>query len=545
LVCIASILSKEDQSWTREQAKGIFTAKTFSEDDLLPEQDKGKRFEKSQDSPEAKALKQFVQASPKKEPLEGTEPLFTSARSVLDAPGKAVGITATTHQVIPAEEHIEKCQEAGNFQVSFIQQRSVEITPEVTRTAKHCQGHEIKKDFFWETSASTCVKQEKYDFDRSPSVSWYQVEIVSGGLFSNYVVSMQWKHHDDTKTCNHFSMETVVVEPTKEIDRWSASYPERLSAVEANPYCKLLYAQPLNTPGTRTIGGREIFRDSWERQLFFSCESQADSLCARFRKQGGVLLKRKCLQENEFGDCELWEKTYDLGKQAAQQKTVHHFEGKELIGFNNGFDASYEKNTDLGHAVASLSVFSDIKKDFENKNSDISQAEVFHGDSLECSCSFLQGVLYDCCRKMEGLAVAAHLARCTAEEQSLAERRQHGLCHFVGSKRERLGTQTSQVFCCFPTKLARIVQEQGRTQLGIGWGTAEEPKCRGYSIEELTRLDFSTIDLSEVAETLAIDKEELLAKVRTTMNHLQAEGPIDAPRNTGQIVQQERVQHGQ
>ena len=54
-------------------------------------------------------------------------------------------------------------------------------------------------------------------------------------------------------------------------------------------------------------------------------------------------------------------------------------------------------------------------------------------------------------------------------------------------------------FCCFNSKLARIVNEQGRAQLKTfndGWGRANRPNCRGFTPEEFASLDFSEIDMS-------------------------------------------------
>ena len=53
-------------------------------------------------------------------------------------------------------------------------------------------------------------------------------------------------------------------------------------------------------------------------------------------------------------------------------------------------------------------------------------------------------------------------------------------------------------FCCFGSKMARLLQEQGRAQLGLPWGGAEAPNCRGFTIEELSKLDLSKLDFSEM-----------------------------------------------
>lgn len=52
-------------------------------------------------------------------------------------------------------------------------------------------------------------------------------------------------------------------------------------------------------------------------------------------------------------------------------------------------------------------------------------------------------------------------------------------------------------YCCFVNLIARIIQEQGRAQLGIGWGDPKEPDCRGLTVEELQAIDWERIDWTE------------------------------------------------
>jgi conjugal transfer mating pair stabilization protein TraN len=51
--------------------------------------------------------------------------------------------------------------------------------------------------------------------------------------------------------------------------------------------------------------------------------------------------------------------------------------------------------------------------------------------------------------------------------------------------------------------LARLINAQGRAQLGRGWGTAEQPDCSGFSVAELQALDFARMDLSEFYAEIA------------------------------------------
>ena len=49
----------------------------------------------------------------------------------------------------------------------------------------------------------------------------------------------------------------------------------------------------------------------------------------------------------------------------------------------------------------------------------------------------------------------------------------------------------------FGSKLGRILHQQARPQLGLGWGS-----CRGFSVAEVERIDFATLDLSEFTQDL-------------------------------------------
>lgn len=59
--------------------------------------------------------------------------------------------------------------------------------------------------------------------------------------------------------------------------------------------------------------------------------------------------------------------------------------------------------------------------------------------------------------------------------------------------------QKKETHCCFDSVLARIIQEQGRAQLGIPWGKGN---CRGFTIEEFAQIDFSRIDFTEYVDEI-------------------------------------------
>lgn len=91
---------------------------------------------------------------------------------------------------------------------------------------------------------------------------------------------------------------------------------------------------------------------------------------------------------------------------------------------------------------------------------------------------------------------------CDAGDQKTSMAKGQRLCHFVGTTCEKrvagLGcVETVEKHVCFNSRLARIINEQGRPQIGRDFGTPVQPDARGFTIEELQQLDFSRMDLSE------------------------------------------------
>jgi conjugal transfer mating pair stabilization protein TraN len=90
---------------------------------------------------------------------------------------------------------------------------------------------------------------------------------------------------------------------------------------------------------------------------------------------------------------------------------------------------------------------------------------------------------------------------CNADEAKLALKNGASLCHYVGNycSRRVLGAciEHRESNCCFNSVLARIVNEQGRSQIGKGWGGAKTPDCSGFTIAQLQSLDFARMDFSE------------------------------------------------
>jgi len=102
--------------------------------------------------------------------------------------------------------------------------------------------------------------------------------------------------------------------------------------------------------------------------------------------------------------------------------------------------------------------------------------------------------------------IVMSMMSCNEEEGKLAMKEGAGLCHTVGTYCSSciriFGSCVSCIEhttgkCCFNSKLARIINEQGRAQVGKGWGSGENPDCSGFTIAQLQSLNFSAMDLTE------------------------------------------------
>src|SRR5665647_1590606 len=97
-----------------------------------------------------------------------------------------------------------------------------------------------------------------------------------------------------------------------------------------------------------------------------------------------------------------------------------------------------------------------------------------------------------------GLMILQELLSCDQPEKMLAMKKGQNLCRYTGShcsiKIPIIGTclQTTESYCCFNSRLARIINTSGGVQMG-----KPVTDCTGFTPTEFSSLDFSRIDLTE------------------------------------------------
>lgn len=131
----------------------------------------------------------------------------------------------------------------------------------------------------------------------------------------------------------------------------------------------------------------------------------------------------------------------------------------------------------------------------------------FIGSGLGCrDMGFINDGLYDNCCADKGWGQVIGLAGCNQEEKTLGEDKQNDLCVYVGEycsdKTLGICNEHKKTYCCYHSILAKVIEEQGRPQIGLDFGSADSPNCSGLTPTELQRIDFSRIDFSEYYASL-------------------------------------------
>ena len=165
------------------------------------------------------------------------------------------------------------------------------------------------------------------------------------------------------------------------------------------------------------------------------------------------------------------------------------------------------KNNDFAPVVSALAALAAAGKDVAAINS--VNVRAFTGSAKFCT-KFAAG--FSSCCKDGGWGQDVGLARCSSEEKALGKAKENKLTVSIGEfcSKKVLGVclEKKRSYCQFDSKLAQIVQQQGRNgQLHIGFGKASSPDCRGITQTELQQIKFDKLDFSNFFDDLQKNKK--------------------------------------
>lgn len=296
---------------------------------------------------------------------------------------------------------------------------------------------------------------------------------------------------------------TMTVEIYQSHDYWD-NQCERFQNKEAQGLCRLTKPLTCTASGqTRVIEDVPFTRACWKEQATYECGSQNPGTCDALKKEGCEQTGSTCLDE-VADQCRSYQQTYQCPiNQCTENELICGEDTFCLDGNCSAHDYSPASEDDFKKSMSALSAASEASKDFDGKGNFI-----FKGERLECSRE-IAGVK-NCCRD-EGWGIDLNLAHCKDIEKKLGKARENKLVVATGeycAERQKLPIGSvcidhHQTYCVFQSKLARMVQEQGRRgQLGIGFGHGDHSNCSGLTPAQLQLIKFENINFSEFYEEI-------------------------------------------
>ena len=527
-------ISKEVEKLGRELQKEtalMFSTENFlNQDDLLAEDEEGKTFDHK--NPPRNLLEaditEVVERGQSFEAIDEAEPFLQRSLEICsngDEHGYSGGLQVIENPQEEVEIRTETCEDHVSRLYTVSQTREVNVIPEVLEKRTICKGHTKEKEFFWEGEAKRKTEDWGKALSKDVSLKTWDAYIDSGGVFKNYHVIKNWTHKDDVPHCDHFQLETKVVQSKQENITWRSNDQELLVWIEGNPIC-YLHSRNQQNDNTRTLAYR--------------CERGENRQCQIIRDAGGILQDKECIAYDPEGNCITYLKTFAFHEREPL-KQEYFLDDVELFNLED-FETTSEPDNSFGWVISRLATEFSSRGAADPKTTDPMKAEIFPGKVMTCKSGCSSTMLYDCCSDPQGFLT--HVpgligARCTEDEVKLKQKREEGKCHYVGSKDHLAGIYKEQVYICYPDVLSRVIQEEAHQQLNISWGDAEKPKEKSLVLEQIPQLNFEIMDLSDIEKDLMgkIDQDAIAEKIKSTAGSFNAR---DAKRQTENLLKEDQ-----
>ncbi|HFG9820675.1 TPA: type-F conjugative transfer system mating-pair stabilization protein TraN [Salmonella enterica subsp. enterica serovar Frintrop] len=272
--------------------------------------------------------------------------------------------------------------------------------------------------------------------------------------------------------------------------------------VETCPFDKseeVLQGTQCTEPGGNrvvTMGGKThtVYSDCWAWKDTYLSQAADNGSCDVYMKNPACTVSKTECRDKSGGACLQEEVVFSCEKKISGEMQLCN---GQLVCASGECDAINNNKTDsFAKAVSALAAVSAAAKDVSELN-DVN-VRAFTGEAKQCRMAIAG--FSDCC-KDSGWGQGIGLAQCDTEEKALGKAKEKLLTVYVGSycSKKVLGVclQKKKAYCQFDSKLAQIVQVQGRRgQLGIGFGRGKSPDCRGITVDELQSLKFDQMDFS-------------------------------------------------
>ena len=241
------------------------------------------------------------------------------------------------------------------------------------------------------------------------------------------------------------------------------------------------------SPATRTVNGVAVTQACWAWTRTYSCSTvtSGNSTCGALAANANCsLTSTECLDDPATpGACQVANEIYTCSV-PGKASTAPTFVCSSGIYCVDGScqQVAAQPSQDFTKAVAALSTIGTVQNEL-----DPNSITLFEGTANGCH-KPLFGI-ENCCAGGPGIPL---IGACSADERALASDFSKGITHYVGTfcSSSILGICISEheTFCVFQSKLGRLIQEQGRAQLNMDFGTAQNPVCTGLTPAQFASL---------------------------------------------------------
>ncbi|EJM0280289.1 type-F conjugative transfer system mating-pair stabilization protein TraN [Salmonella enterica] len=293
----------------------------------------------------------------------------------------------------------------------------------------------------------------------------------------------------------------------------SREWVPRVEWSESCPFSKsegaMTGSQCVEPGGVRTVvvEGKtySIHQDCWKWQDTYLTQTETEGTCGEYMKDSACTVTRSQCADTVDGFCVSQLVTYSCERKKEGNGQIC---GGEFF-CKDGSCAQGQTGTSnmFGQAVSALAAVAAAGEDVAELNGE--NVRAFTGEGKSCK-KFAAG--FNNCCKDSGWGQDVGLSSCSSDEKALGKAKEKKLTVYVGEycSKKVLGVclEKKRGYCQFDSKLARIVQEQGRRdQLGVGFGSGKSPDCRGITVDELQRLDFGVMNFSDFYSDLDAGSE--------------------------------------
>ena len=349
--------------------------------------------------------------------------------------------------------------------------------------------------------------------------SIYVGTIYSPGYYQNVISVAQ----SDTETNHPFSIsmgfatgrgyntlfygsfvEYPQIQKKEVVSRWQTNCPWKEPTPEGchyqgNEYCII-------SGDTRIIDGLPIYQSCWKYQQDYTCTSSPEvDTCTKMAEDRCNVQGHTC-EVTIAGLCVKSKYDYSCPVKTCDERPLAC--GKPAFCIDGDCyspDDQKQPPDQLGKVAAEMRA-AQAAADHLKQNSDGS-ISIFTGERMGCSVAIAGS--NNCCTDGGGWNP---VGSCSEEEKHLAEQKQKHLVIDNGEycKNKSIGVCTSneRPSCVYPDLITKDIIEQGVIgQLYHGstnafYGDAKDTNCRGITPEELEKINFDTIDFSNIEDEL-------------------------------------------